>query len=514
MATESGAADHDGGDSADGRTSVGRLGRDAVIYGLGFIAQRAAGFIMLPIYTRYLVPADYATLHLLQMSLDVAAILLSAGLTAGVLRFSYKTDDRRERSAVAVAALWMTTLFNILGAIGLFFAAPWIAEAVLENPDYVDLVYLVAIGFVLEPLLWVPTLVMQVEQRAGLYTFASVGRLVIQLALNILFVVFLERGVRGILWSTIITYVALCPILLIWMFRHTGFPFSRSATMDLLRFGLPYRITEAGTFVLTYVDRYVLAALQGLTITGVYSLAYQFGFVLAYLATTPFMLAWDPQRFQLVERPRAERDAAYDRGFRMLTVLAVTMAVGIALFVTPTLTIISDAEYHGASPLVPVILCAYLFQAWSRTFEFNIQVAERTLWVTAGTWVSVVVIVGLYALCIPVWGAMGAAVATLVAFAVRALVFHVIGQRLFPITYTWRPHVLVTAYGAAAVVAYFVMAPPGLLLQIALATGLFLVYAGLAWRGGVLSGDERRVIVEQAWLRARQIREALASQPG
>lgn len=499
-----------GAPDAGGPTSVGRLGRDAVIYGLGFIAQRAAGFIMLPIYTRYLVPADYAVLHLLQMSLDVVAILLSAGLIAGILRFSFKTTDPRERGAVAVAALWMVVVFNALGALALFASAPWLAATVLENPGYTDLVYIVAISFVLEPCMFVPTVVMQVEQRSGLYTATSMARLALQLGLNILFVVGLGEGVRGILWSTLITYGLLSPVLLGWMFRRTGFRVSRTATWDLLRFGLPYRVTEAGTFVLTYVDRYVLAALGGLTITGVYSLAYQFGFVLVYLTTTPFMLAWDPQRFQLAELPREVRDRHYDQGFIFLSVLVLGTAVGIALFVTPMLTIMSDAEYHGAAGLVPVILVAYVFQAWSRTFEFQIQVSERTLWVTAGTWASVAVIVALYAVLIPAFGAMGAAVSTVIAFAVRSTLFYLVGQRLFPVHYAWRPHALLLLYASIVVLVYFVLAPDGLLDEVALATTLFAAFAALAWRGGVLTRAERRALLDRARQRWSQLRAVVA----
>lgn len=489
------------GDEEKEATSVRRLGRDAAIYGVGFVLQRAAGLIMLPIYTRYLVPADYATLHLLQMSLDVAAILLSAGLTAGVLRFASKAEDEREGRAVFVAALWMTTLFNVVGAVALVLAADSLAEHVLHNPGYSDLVLVVAASFVLEPVLMVPTILMQATQRAGLYTVVSAVRLGLQLALNVVFVVFLREGVRGIVLSTLLTYLVLAPVLVIWMIRRTGLPFSRRAAGDLLRFGLPYRITEAGNFVLTYVDRYFLVALHGLAVTGVYSLAYQFGFVLVYLGPTPFLLAWDPQRFRLVKRPKEERDPVYDKGFLYLSVLLLTLAVGISLFVTPTLTVMANPEYHGAAGLVPIVLLAYVFNSWSRVFELSIQVSERTLWATYGTWIAVALIVMLYAILIPPYGALGAALATVLAFACRALVFFLFGQRLWPVAWTFRRHVLLLAGATALVSAYFAVEPEGLTAELLLAGVLTVVWFVFVLFGGPLSSEDRRALGD--WLRAR-----------
>ena len=57
------------------RTSFRRLGRETLLYGLGFFLSRAVSFVMLPVYTRYLSTADYGVLQLLDMTTEVAAIL-------------------------------------------------------------------------------------------------------------------------------------------------------------------------------------------------------------------------------------------------------------------------------------------------------------------------------------------------------------------------------------------------------------------------------------------------------
>lgn len=474
--------------------SAGRLGRDALIYALGFVAQRAAGFIMLPVYTRYLSPAHYATLHLVQMSLDVTAILLAAGVTAGVYRFYFKGDEPEHRKGVMTAAWGLMTLFNLVGAGLLAWFAPEIASTVLEDPAATELVYIGAVNFALDPSLVVPMLLMQVQQRSGLYTATSMTRLVIQLGLNVLFVVVLGAGVRGILIATLLAYVALNGPLLWWFFRQVGWTWRRAALKDLLLFGLPYRLTESGSFILTYADRFFLQGLHGLAVTGVYSLAYQFGFVLGYLGAMPFFMAWNPQRFQLVDRPKAERDRSYDDGFTLLSLVVVTLAVGISLFVEPTLGIMSDADYHGAARLVPVILSAYVFQAWTQAMEFGIQVSERTRYATYGTGIAVAVILTLYALLIPPYGAWGAAIATSVAFATRLVAYIYYAQRLFPVAYRWGAPLRMFGVGVAVVAGYFALGPSSLWSQLGWATVGTLIYGGVVWFAA-LDASHRAVAV-------------------
>jgi len=67
------------------------------IYLLGNILQRCVSFIMLPIYTRFLTPADYGTIELLSMILDFVGIIL--GLRIGQSIFRYYADYEKKKEA-------------------------------------------------------------------------------------------------------------------------------------------------------------------------------------------------------------------------------------------------------------------------------------------------------------------------------------------------------------------------------------------------------------------------------
>lgn len=477
------------------------MGRDTLIYGVGFVVQRATSLIMLPIFTRCLTPTEYGVLHLLAMSLDVASILLAAGVTAGVFRFYFKTDDARERRGVMFAAWAMMLAFNILGAGALWALATPIAEHVLKDAGSANLVRIVACSFAIDPLVTVAMLYLQVLQKARAYTAISIGRVLIQLGLNIWLVVFLGKAVWGVVVGTLATLIILAIPLSVWFLRRTGATFARWAFGALFWFGLPYRVSAMGAFILAYVDRYFLNETHGTDVVGVYSLAYQFGFVVGSLSVAPFLLAWDPRRFKMAKRPRAERDAFYNRGFLALSVLAISVTVGISLLVTPTLVVIANPAYHGAAVLVPLIMLAYVFQGWTLVFEFGIQVSERTRFAAWATWIGVAVVIAGYAILIPPYGAWGAVFATVVGYAARMVAAFAFAQSLWPVDYRFAAHLRVLVYGAIPVVGWFLVHPDGFLAQLGLSAAMLALYAALLWYGGVVSKGERAGLT--AWTRVQ-----------
>lgn len=480
------------------------LARNSLVYGAGIVARRIASFIMLPVYTHYLTPADYGVMELLQLTVDIAVILVSAGTTAGLLRFFFKAEDERERNAIVVTAFAMLTALNSIATIALLLGAGPIADVVLKGAGSAALVRIVAIDLLLQGAISVPMTLMQARGRALLHSTTSLVTLVGQLGLNILFVVVLKMGVMGVLVSTLITHLLSGGFLVAWMLRQTGWQTSARAMRDLRRFAVPYQLTTAGTFILTFGDRFVIQAVRSAGEVGLYSLAYKFGFLLVTLTLNPFMTAWNPERFAAASLPRAERDLMYGSGFRYLNMLVLSAAVGIALFVDPLLTIMSDPAFHAAARLVPIIVFAYVFQAWSDVVQFGIDASEQTRFVTYATWGAAVPLIAGYLVLIPLLGGLGAAIATLVGFVVRFVLMFVFAQRVWPVQYDWRSVVGLLGWACLATVVYHVVAPATLGPQIALATVIGVVYLVGAF-ALALHVEERRRLRHAALAVARRL---------
>lgn len=483
--------------SSGSKTSLRRLGRDTTLYTVSILLTRAVSFVMLPVYTRYLTPADYGVLQMLDMAVDIAAILLTAGVTSGTQKFYFAAQSDDERTEVISTAFVLDLLVSLVASLALAGSSGWISDSLLKGEGSALMVQLAAANFTLNMLSGIPLLLMRVRQEPGLAVAASLAKVVLQVSFNIAFVVWLRLGPMGILLSTFCANLLVGMVLSAWLLRHVGIRLSRRIGKALIKFGVPNQVSFAGSFIITFGDRFFLEQGHGLTVVGLYALAYQFGFLLGQVSAEPFLRAWEPQMFLLAKLPAAERDAQYNRSFFLFSVVLLTGAVGLALGTPVLLRLMTTSAYFGAASVVPVILLAYVLQSWMFLLKFGIDFAGKPGLFTAATWMSVVVTVVAYALLIPPYGMFGAAWATVIGFAVRLVATYVFAQRLWPIQYRFG------RIGALVICAVVVVVGCQLTQADSLRDGLVVAVAGmtlyllLAWRS-VLQKEERALIATVA----------------
>jgi O-antigen/teichoic acid export membrane protein len=229
-------------------------------------------------------------------------------------------------------------------------------------------------------------------------------------------------------------------------------------------------------------------------------LAYQFGFILVQVTVAPYSQAWNPQRFEQAREPRAVRDELYNRGFLLYNLLLITGAVGISLFVRPALQIMSASAFHSAANVVPLIAASMVFMCWDGAMQFGAQVAEKPKYVMYSTWIAVLVMVALYWALIPRLGALGAALATLLGFAVQFFAQYSWSQKVWPISYQWAPILRLLAYAAIVVLInqWAGIIGRGIFAQITIGLALLLLYGAALWWGGVIAIADRQRILQLA----------------
>jgi O-antigen/teichoic acid export membrane protein len=468
---------------------MSRVQRHTLVYGVGILAGKFVSFIMLPFYTRYLIPADYGVMQLIDMTLDIVGIFAGAQIASGVFRFYHKAQNGEDRlSVLSTASVLLIVSFGVF-ATATGVASVSVSRLVLGSAAYASLVRLAAASFGVQALVGVPLALLRLEERSVWYTVVTTSKLLLQLTLNILFLAVFGLGVKGIFISTLVANVTMALVVGTPFFVRTSLRYSRRWARALLRYGVPLAATQIATFVVTYGDRYFLRVASNVTEVGLYSLAYQFGFILSALGFGPFAMMWEPMRFEFAMRP--DRDELYARAFVYMNLLLLTVALGIGLFVGDFIHVMTAPSYFRAETLVPILLIAYVLQSWAQFHETGVLIRGRTEFITLINWLSAGAALLGYVLLIPRWHGLGAAIATVAAFAVRQVATQIASQHLVPIRYQWRP---VWRLVAAATAVYGVsLLIPRLPIweSIVLRSMLLCSYALLVWFAGVIHKDDR-----------------------
>src|SRR4249919_2871896 len=173
-----------------------RLATTGAAYTAASISSKLIAVALLPLYTRYLTPADYGAAEVMFAAVVSASIVVRLGLIEALLRFYYKDDEDPGRvlSASFAALFWLSTAAALLA---LPFATP-ISEALLKDPAP-DLAR-IAIGG-----LWVLTLyeylltIFRLQERARAFFVTTMLNVLAAIGLTIVLVVGAEEGARGLL---------------------------------------------------------------------------------------------------------------------------------------------------------------------------------------------------------------------------------------------------------------------------------------------------------------------------
>lgn len=482
------------------KSELKNLGKHTVIYGAGMLLGRMVSFIMLPIYTHYLTPADYGVLELLTITTDVISMIVGIGLTSTVVRFYTKYDSQEEKNKVVSTALIMMFVTSLLINFICILLSDKFSTLVFETVDYTRYFQLSFIILFLQAGVEIPLILIRLKQDSTLFVLTNLSRLILQLSLNIYLVVILKIGVAGILYSSLISSIVITSFLIFYTIRYIGFVFSSARCIEMLRFGYPLIFWSLGSFILTFSDRYFLNIYSDLRTVGIYSLAYKFGFLLG-MFVSPFNLIWEPKRFEIAKQP--DGFLLYKKVFMYLNIALLMISLILSVFIKDILMLMSDPSYWEAYRLVPIILIAYIFQTWTAFCNIGLFIKEKTNLYGLSAAISVIIVTLANVLLIPRFSAYGAAWATVIAFGIRLLAVLWYAQKEYYVDFGWIKNLQLMAVFVVMVVVRYIWPTPNMIYSILLSLGFTLSFIMVVYK--IFIDDYERDYVKQLILKPRSI---------
>lgn len=459
------------------------------IYLLGDVLRYSISLIMLPIYTRYLTPEDYGTVELLSMLIDFTTIIFGARVGQSVFRFYCNSNSESEKNSIISSALLLGFVFNGLGALTVILFSGQLSVLIFSDKDMQEAISLFAVTLFMLPLTEIPMVHIRAERKPWLFFIASMLKLVLQLSLNIYFVVYKNLHVEGVIYSAVISSTIMAILLTGRSILQTGFKATYPICKKLFGFSVPIKIASLGSFYLAFGDRYILNQYTDLTQVGLYSLGYKFGFIFMLLSWTPFEKMWDSEKYHIRKTPNALM--TYQKTFLYFNFFMVTLGFCISLFVKDLLSVMSAPEFHKAYSIVPIIIFAYLFQAWSKYCDLGILLSKKTSHLAIAETIAVAVITVAYLSLIPVYGIYGAAWATVAGFITRFLWIHYKGSQYYDMKLPWKKVILLITI-AGACLSLSSLAPSATLPSTGIRILILFLYLLLVYFLPILSHSEKQ----------------------
>ncbi len=427
-----------------------RVGKHSIIYGLGGVVQKLVGFLMVPVYTRYLSPTDYGVAALIMFTVTLAGMLWNNALNRTISRFYFDYKRQKERNAVISTSLVIQTIFSVIVSAGVIMFSSKISYLLFDTSRYALFINLAFIAFLLQSIIEIPMTLLRLVEKSVFYSVISVVRLFVALFLNILLIVFLDMGLLGIFVSGVVTSGLVFFLLVPKTIFETGIKFSMKKARHMMKFALPLVPGGLLIFVLMRADVFLLQKLSTTAQVGLYNLGIQLGTVLIYLIEQPFFLIWYPFVYSSLKKPKINK--VFSRMQTYFFFILIFFSLCLAVLIKPVLSFLVGPDFFEVYKVVPLIVLAFFFRPLSDFFKTGLQIKKKTKMIPLILGVGVIINLALNFILIPGMGYMGAAVAKLSAFAVIALVAYFISIKIYKIT----PEKRVIFALIVAIVYYFV----------------------------------------------------------
>jgi O-antigen/teichoic acid export membrane protein len=430
-----------------------RLATTGAAYTAASILSKLLAVALLPLYTRYLSPADYGVAEVMFASVVSISIVVRLGLIEAVLRFYYQDDEDPDRVVASTFAglFWFSTIGAL---VALPFAEP-ISEALLGEPA-ADLAR-ISIGG-----LWVLTMfeflltLFRLEERARAYFVTTILSVLATIGLTVILVVGADEGARGLLLGSYATGAAFVLGLIAVQWRRLSLRFDRALLRRLLRFGLPTMPAEASLYLLNFVDRIIIFRTLGATEAGLYSVAVKFAQGINVLVRG-FQLAWPPLAYSIRDDDEARR--AYATVVTLFLAACAFVVAGMWLFSRWIVRALAAPKFFESYEAIGLISTAVTLYALYIVMVVILGRTGRTEFNFPAAIAALLANVALNLILVPSLEIVGAGLALVGSYLVVVALMYVFTQRLFPVPYEWGrlARVVLTS---AAIVAFAELVVP------------------------------------------------------
>jgi O-antigen/teichoic acid export membrane protein len=318
-------------------TDQNTLIKHSTIYAVADISRKLISFIMLPIYTRFLTPEDYGAVELLSMVITIAEILLGARLGHAIFRFYYKYDAPLQKKQVLSTALIITLFASVFALFILILSANKLSMFVFNTYELQGILSLFALRVVLIPIEEYAFLLLRIHKKVWHFFTFSIIKTILQLSLNIYFVVVLNKGVEGVVLSSLYSGAIMSIPALFYLFRTTGMNFNVEIAKKLILFSAPLWGSAILGFYLGLSDRFFIQKMIDLNEVGIYALSVKLAMILMILVWWPFEKAWEGVRYEIYNSPEGSK-LQFMNVFSTINLVSILVGLGICLFSREVIT--------------------------------------------------------------------------------------------------------------------------------------------------------------------------------
>jgi len=409
-----------------------KLASQTAIYGLSSVVGRLLNYLLVPLYTRYFLPAEYGVVTELYAYVAFLVVMLTYGMETAFFRFSKKEETTKVYSTTLISLLISSVVFVGLIFLNSSAISQWLGYA--NHPEYIQFFALI-IG--MDAVASISFAKLREQDKAMRFAFIRIINIMVNIGLNLYFIVYQEYGIAYIFIANLVAS-AITLLMLFPQMISSSWVFDKKLWKKMMIYALPLLIAGLAGMTNETIDRILLKHLLPNTDIaaselGLYGAFYKLSIIMILFIQT-FRFAAEP--FFFAQEKEGNSRKIYADVMKYFTIIMAIIFLGVTIFYDVIKGFLGS-EYHDERGflVVSILLLANLFLGIYYNLSIWYKLTEKTKY---GAYLSIfgaIITLSLNFTLIPVLGFVGCAWATLVCYFSMTVASYYLGKRHFSVPY-------------------------------------------------------------------------------
>lgn len=393
-----------------------RLARNSFWTLLGNTGSKVLGFLLLPLYTRWLGTAGFGESDLVTTYSSFLVCIMTMCIADSIFVFTKNEDDYVKKDFFSSALIFILITLGIWMFVWLLldigFGVYDIHNSFADNLWYIF--GIVATTFFQQ---YSQQFILSLE-KIKIYSFTGIIHSVLTLVFSYWLIPVL--GVRGYILAMIYANLltGLYSFLFSRSYRFLSVNFKKEKVLDMLKYSIPLIPNGMMWWMVSAINRPIMEYNLDYSSIGIFAVANRFPSVITMVFTV-FSVAWNISVFE--EYGKEGYDVFYKKTFRMLFFSISIIASVIIILSEQVIHILAAPEFIDAWKYMIILIIGAVFSCMSSFFGTNFSVVKQSKYFFySSVWGALTAILFNF-LLIPVLGLWGASLSVLISFFVMAI---------------------------------------------------------------------------------------------
>jgi O-antigen/teichoic acid export membrane protein len=416
---------------------IRKLGKQTAVYGLGSILNKMLGFLLIPIYNKFIPIGDFGDLAVMEITILFLTSVLHFGIFSGHQRYFFLEKEENNYGAFLFNNYAGNIILTLVSILPFFIFSSRLSQLFYGNFSQTENLKIVFGIIIAEILCVVPFQILQFEEKPVRYLLLNAFKLIFSFFLTRYFVRDLSMGIEGILYARLTGAASTALISLLFIIiPRLKIKWDLSLLWLSIKFGLPAIAGNIGYLIFQMNDRYMLNWLSNPMETGKYSFGYKIANFINLIFVSTIGLSYMPSIFS---KEKEENNTRYYR--KMLTYYCFLIAfiiLGFLFFYKDLLALVAkNKEYWEGLAVVPVLSLSFMVMGMNYFVGIGLYLNNKMHHFIIPSLVAVVLNILMNWFFIPRWGMMGAAYSTLCSQILYTAILTLTAGKQIKIGFEW-----------------------------------------------------------------------------